>query len=59
MAIPAVPLVMIGDVFGGSVAIGRHHVEHKALTCEMPIFDLVIFLCMLFFDVVKLLALVD
>ncbi len=46
-----------GDVFCGSVAICRCCVEYKVLTCDMPFFCFVLFLCILFFDVVKLLVL--
>ncbi len=46
-----------GDVFCGGVAIGRRRVEYEASTCGMPFFCLVLFLCVLFFGVVKLLAL--
>ncbi len=46
-----------GDVLCGGVAIGRCRIEHEASTCGMPFFCLVLFLCVLFFDVVKLLAL--
>ncbi len=43
------------DTFCGDVTIGRRRIE---LTCGMPFFSFSLFLCVLFFGVVKLLMLV-
>ncbi len=45
------------DFLGGGVAVGGRHVEHEASTRGMPFLCFVLLFCILFLDVVELLAL--
>ncbi len=46
-----------GDFLGRGVAVSRRCIDHEALTCGMPFLNLVLLLCILFLDVIELLAL--
>ncbi len=46
-----------GDFLSGGVAVGRRCVEHEALTQGMSFLRLVLLLCILLLDVIKLLVL--
>ncbi len=45
-----------GDFLGWGVAVSRCCIEHETLTREMPFLCLVLLLCVLLLDIIKLLA---